>query len=224
MALRLHELHPGRKHVYLCTPTGNELPEMVAHWRALSELLESDLTFVSDGKTLYGECLRQHCLPSWRMRWCTRELKIRPFQTYLIMNAPAISYVGLRADEIDSRQGVDHAEFLGIENRYPLADWGWGINEVVDYLACRGVSVPKRTDCAACPLQTLYEWWRLWRVYPEEYRKAELLESTIGHTFRSDGRDTWPAALKDLRHEFESGRKPKEAIRDSKRMCSWCAR
>lgn len=30
------------------------------------------------------------------------------------------------------------------------------------------------------------------------------------YTFRSRGRDTWPAALPDLRCEFEAGRVPKD--------------
>ena len=36
LALRLAELEP-REYVYVCTPTGDELPEMFAHWRKLGK-------------------------------------------------------------------------------------------------------------------------------------------------------------------------------------------
>lgn len=39
MALRLRELNPDVDYVYVCTPTGNELPEMWEHWRKLGQLL-----------------------------------------------------------------------------------------------------------------------------------------------------------------------------------------
>ncbi len=38
MALRLAEIEP-RDYAYVITPTGNELPEMIAHWRKLMDLL-----------------------------------------------------------------------------------------------------------------------------------------------------------------------------------------
>src|SRR5262245_37676527 len=38
VALRLAEIEP-REYVYLCTPTGDELPAMLAHWAQLEVLL-----------------------------------------------------------------------------------------------------------------------------------------------------------------------------------------
>ena len=32
LALRLAEIEP-REYIYVCTPTGNEPPEMFAHWK-----------------------------------------------------------------------------------------------------------------------------------------------------------------------------------------------
>lgn len=69
--------------------------------------------------------------------------------------------------------------------------------------------MPKRTDCMLCYGQRIGEWYGLWRGRPDEFQKGVDLEERIGHTFRSPRRDTWPAALKDLREEFESGRLPR---------------
>ncbi|HXJ15156.1 MAG TPA: hypothetical protein VNH19_23025 [Candidatus Limnocylindrales bacterium] len=82
------------------------------------------------------------------------------------------------------------------------------------YLQKREVVIPKRTDCMRCFFQRLIEWYELWRDNPTAYADAEQQEAFTGHTFRSPGRDTWPAALSGLRAEFEKGRIPKETRRD----------
>lgn len=48
MALRLAEIEP-RDYTYVITPTGNEFPEMIAHWRHLSDMLGKPLTIASTG-------------------------------------------------------------------------------------------------------------------------------------------------------------------------------
>ena len=48
MALRLAEVEP-REYVYICTPTGRELPEMEAHWSRLETLLGAPLLRVTNG-------------------------------------------------------------------------------------------------------------------------------------------------------------------------------
>lgn len=228
MALRLAEVEP-QDYTYLCTPTGNEMPEMVEHWKRLGDMLGSRILPVTTGVSLQSEIERQKCLPNHRMRWCTRKLKIEPFQRYLLNASPATCYVGIRADEMD-REGVDHEAIGdGIINRYPLVEWGWGIADVLGYLDERGVEIPERTDCAMCFFQRLGEWWRLWKNYPDLYAEAEELEAMVGHTLRSDSRDTWPAGLAGLRREFENGRVPRGATAPMptstrSRMCSYCSR
>ena len=230
MALRLAEIEP-RDYEYVCTPTGNELPPMVAHWQILEELLGKPIRRVSNGETLLGASIRQKCLPNHRMRWCTRILKIEPYQAWLMDKMPCVSYVGIRADEVEQRTG---AILSGdVETRYPLVDWGWGLRDVLEYLECRGVEIPDRTDCALCFYQTLAEWWHLWADYPTEFEKGETIEAAVGHTLRSDKRDSQPAALKALRKKFEKGYVPRgtrlqlelwRGMDDRKAMCSICAR
>lgn len=105
--------------------------------------------------------------------------------------------------------------------RYPLREWGWGLQRVRDYCAERCANPPVRTDCAVCYGQQIGEWYRLWKDWPEKYAEGERWEEKTGHTFRSPSRDTWPAALRDLRAEFESGRMPKERKRVE--VCRVCA-
>jgi 3'-phosphoadenosine 5'-phosphosulfate sulfotransferase (PAPS reductase)/FAD synthetase len=224
MALRLREVHPDIDFQFVCTPTGNELPEMKAHWRHLGDLLGTPLIEVNAGVSLVGLIAQQKAIPNWRMRWCTRKLKIEPFQTYVLSHTPAVTYVGIRADEAGAREGVTEWGD-DVEARFPLVEWGWNLGDVVDYLRLREVEIPKRTDCALCFFQTLGELHTLYRNYPDLYRQGEVLEDWVGHTFRSAQRDSHPAALKDLRVEFENGYEPKpRKMDDRKVMCAVCAR
>jgi hypothetical protein len=199
MALRLAEVEP-RDYTYICTPTGNEPAEMLAHWAHLETLLGQPIVRLTAG-TLEGLIEEQNCLPSHRMRWCTRRLKIEPTIAYVSANAPAVLYVGLRADE-DEREGI-YGDV--VTSDFPFRRWGWVEADVLDYLHQRGVTIPYRTDCEWCYDQTLREWRKLWRDNPESYERAIAWEAKTGHTFRSPLRDTQPAPLILLRSKFEDG-------------------
>jgi len=206
MALRLAEIEP-REYTYICTPTGDELPEMFAHWRRLAELLGQPILPIIGG-TLKRQVEHWNALPNWRQRWCTRTLKIEPFAAWLMKQPkPVTCYIGLRADEPD-RDGGDYASVPQAVMRYPMREWNWCLTDVLAYLACRNVTIPERTDCARCFFQTLGQWWRLWKDHPEIYADAENDERKTGHTWRSPSRDTWPTGLADLRLEFERGQIP----------------
>lgn len=233
LALRLAEVEP-RPYIYVCTPTGDELPPMHAHWDLLERLLGAPLIRLPNAG-LVGAIHQERMIPNWRARWCTRKLKIVPYMAFLRSVAPAVSYVGLRADE-ETREGVSRGGDLAfttgeVRQRYPLREWGWDIDNVLTYLLERGIRIPARTDCGACFYQRLGEWWNLWKTYPDRWAEYEALEQQYGHTFRSLGRDSWPAALTDLRQAFESGRTPKEATEDAQlplferrqQMCRTCA-
>lgn len=200
MALRLAEVEP-RDYRYICNPTGDELPEMEAHWAKLECLLGKSLERVTN-KTLAFWTAEFGALPNWRQRWCTRLLKIEPTIAFLQANSPATLYVGLRADE-ETREGIYSDD---VANDFPLRRWGWGIIEVVGYLKERGIKIPERTDCARCYGQRLVEWKRLLKKHPAIFASAEADESKVGHSYRSPDRDTWPARLSELREAFASRR------------------
>lgn len=219
LALRLAEVEP-RDYEFVCTPTGDELPDMVAHWEKLEGLLGKPITRITAGKTLNDLIQIQNALPNFRMRWCTRMLKIEPVLNWIRQQGePVTMYVGLRADE-ESREGIYSDEVTSV---YPFREWGWGLAEVMDYLEGRGITIPKRTDCARCYHQRLGEWRDLWQNYPALYAEAEAQEAKTGKTFRSPGRDTWPTALKDLRKDFESGRQLRGYTPKNEDVCRVCS-
>jgi hypothetical protein len=134
-------------------------------------------------------------------------------------------YVGIRADEED-RVGMMLDKTDKFVMRKPFVEWGWGLKEVVEYLACKSVTIPERTDCGACFYQRLGEWKDLYEKYPDRYQSYVGIEDRVGYTFRSPGRDTWPASLKELREEFDRGRpiRQRNAKDGGLAACPWCSK
>lgn len=224
MALALREREP-RPYTYVCTPTGDELPEMVAHMMRVESLLRTPVVKLTNG-TLATQIEANHMLPNFRARWCTRLLKLKPFGEFMAAHAPCVAYVGIRDDEDEregTRPGGDSAP-MGTEARqdFPFQRWGWGLEQVWAYLNELGIEIPERTDCARCPYQKLGEWYNLWLNHPAIYADAECDEKRWGHTFRSDQRDTWPASLADLRSKFEAGEKPERSLRMMEKRAGMC--
>lgn len=217
LALRLAEVEP-RDYEFICNETGNELPAMQDHWALLERLLGKPIIRVRHERDLLQEIEFQQMLPSVFARWCTRILKIEPTIAYMEkLPQGSTLYVGLRADE-EERKGL-YGEDITI--RFPMREWGWKEADVWAYLEKRGVCIPKRTDCALCPYQRLGEWRDLWKEHPDVYAQGVALEDKIGATFRSPGRDTWPADLRGLAEDFQRERPLRQYKRaNTCRVCS----
>lgn len=232
LALWLVENEP-RKYEFICNRTGNELPEMLAHWDRLERVLGQPIKPVTHTADLIELCEQMNMLPNFRMRWCTRILKIEPTIAYMeALPEGSTLYVGLRADE-EIRRGIYGEDML---IRFPLREQGWAEADVWRYLAKMGITIPDRTDCGLCPYQRLNEWHSLWQNHPEHWAEGERLEAKTGHTFRSpdphgrltmgagrlmSSRDTWPASMVDLAAEFASGRPLRNTSRgETCRVCS----
>lgn len=233
LALALQEREPNLRPIYFYTPTGDELPDMVAHWERLQCMLRAPLIQPPNTQTLSALIEHFRMLPSSRARWCTRIIKIQSAEAWAAeLPQPVEILVGLRADE-QGRIGGIYGD--GVTARYPLQEWGWGLQEVLDYLRSRQIAIPRRTDCARCPYQRLGEWWDLWKSYPEIYEDAVQDEARVAAwrgkpaTFRNPSRDTWPAGLAKLRERFEQGHVPRGAtINESllgheHRVCRVCS-
>lgn len=206
--------HEPRPYTYVCTPTGDELPEMFEHWRNLGERLGARIYPIMAG-TLKSAIKQQGTLPNFRRRYCTRILKIEPYRKFLLAQAaqgPIVSYVGLRADE-PGRAGGAYADIPGVTMRFPLREWGYDDPMVLRGLADRGVVCPDRTDCARCYHQRIGEWFELWLHHRDIFADAVMDEIETGGTFRTPGRDSWPTSLAEMAAEFEQGRVPVNSLK-----------
>jgi 3'-phosphoadenosine 5'-phosphosulfate sulfotransferase (PAPS reductase)/FAD synthetase len=221
LALAMKERHPELDMEYICTPTGNELPELFCHLDRLEVMLGKPIARLGIGKTLHQLIDEMGMLPNFRARWCTRMLKIEPsIEFMLALPAGSLLYVGLRADEPD-RTGIYGDDVRSV---FPFKEWGWTEADVWRFLDNRGIVIPTRTDCGDCYHQRIVEWRNYWRDHPDLYAESVSIERRHGHTFRSPGRDTWPVSLAELAKDFER-RRPirgdgKINDRGSCRVCS----
>lgn len=230
LAVSLADREP-RNYFFCCTPTGDELPDMLEHMLRLGELLGSRVYPIMGDIGLIEGIKAEGVIPNRRMRWCTRKLKIVPFIAFLrgvAASGPVTVYVGLRADE-PLRVGGLYGHIEGVDIRHPLREWGMTEAQVDGFNEQRGIIIPERTDCARCYHQQIGEWWRLWHDHYQLFAEARDLELEMGQTFREpkfhpDGspvtvtrrgltyaassRDTWPVWLADMETVFAAGHVP----------------
>ena len=204
----------------LFTPTQNELPALAAHMKRVVDLVQKRLILPSN-RGLADWIEHFNALPNNRQRWCTRLIKIEPCIAYLHRHPGSTLCIGLRADE-EVREGLygDHATY-----RYPLREAGLDLDGVLGVCDRYDLRPTFRTDCAVCPYQRLGEWYLLWRDHINLWMQGEAWEAATGHTFRSPSRDTWPAAMKDMRVRFEAGDIPERSLAGMKRdqTCRVCS-
>ena len=119
-------------------------------------------------------------LPSPQNRWCTKYLKLKPFETH-VGDDNVVSYVGLRADE--NRVGYISKK-PNIKTRYPLKEAGIDYNGVISILQDSGLGLPTfmkwgRTNsgCTFCFFQTPFEWVKLFETYPDYFEAAMQYET-----------------------------------------------
>lgn len=112
-------------------------------------------------------------LPSSQMRWCTKVLKIKPFEKY-VGDDEVLMYVGIRADE--NRQAYVSAK-PNIKPMYPFKDDGIGREDVIRILE-ETIGLPDyyswrtRSGCYFCFFQRKSEWVGLLEHHPDLFDLA----------------------------------------------------
>jgi 3'-phosphoadenosine 5'-phosphosulfate sulfotransferase (PAPS reductase)/FAD synthetase len=140
-------------------------------------------------------------LPSSQMRWCTRQLKLKPFEKY-VGEDPVISYVGIRADE--DREGYISTK-PNITARFPFKEHGITLPDVMRILEEAGLGLPDyykwrtRSGCYFCFFQRKAEWAGLLEHHPDLYEEAKRYEKLDPET---NERYTWSQgeSLEELAH------------------------
>lgn len=128
-------------------------------------------------------------LPSPNMRWCTKLLKLKPFEAY-VGEDPVISYVGIRADE--DRIGYISTK-PNIKAVFPLKEAGIDLAGVMKILEDSGIGLPPylkwgrtHSGCYFCFFQRPIEWVRLMETHPDQFEEAaqyEKVSNDPGKTF-----------------------------------------
>ena len=184
LAIYLKDTYPGihEKLEYFFSDTGAELKEVYDFLDKLEAYLGKEIFRLSSGKDFeHWLKLHNNFLPSPRQRWCTRTMKIKPFEAF-VGNDTAISYIGIRADE--NREGyISHKET--IKAVFPFVEDGLIRSDIFKILE-DSVGIPEyyrwrsRSGCYFCFFQRQDEWLGLKRNHPDLFEKAREIERTSG--------------------------------------------
>mgnify|MGYP001361788761 FL=1 len=104
LAIYMRQNHPEIEMEYYFTDTGKELPEVYDFLEKLEGYLGKEIVRLNSDRDFdYWIELYDHFLPSPRQRWCTVNMKLKPFERWikstLDTGGKIISYVAIRADE-----------------------------------------------------------------------------------------------------------------------------
>lgn len=106
LAIYMRDNYPELEVEYYTCDTGKELKETYDLIDSLENYLGKPIKRLaaagnSPESTPFDHflALKGGYLPSSFSRWCTMDMKLKPFEKYLPSNVPVISYVGIRGDE-----------------------------------------------------------------------------------------------------------------------------
>ena len=185
LAVFMRQHHPELDIEYFFTDTGKELPEVYEYLGRLEGFLGQPILRLNPDRD-FDFWLKQYndFLPSPQTRWCTRQLKLRPFEQWLrpkLENGETIySYVAIRSDE-EYREGyASKNERLIV--RLPFKEVGIDKSGVLEILDSAGLGLPAyyawrtRSGCTFCFFQQKIEWVRLKEHHPEAFEEAKAYE------------------------------------------------
>lgn len=238
LAVYLKQKNPSQKYEFVFCDTGKELPETYDYLKKVENYLGEEIIYLDATATLpkgvakdnlFDFLLEQYSgfLPSAQMRWCTRELKIKPFEKY-IKNDNIISYVGIRADE--NREGYISKKET-IKAVFPFKDDGLVLEDIEEILDKSGLGFPDyyswrtRSGCYFCFFQRKAEWVGLLENHPDLFDKSKTYEKTGPN----DKKFTWaekeslndlekPERIRQIKDNYEKVKMQLEKYKKNKRL------
>lgn len=181
LAVYLRDKIPQLEFVFC--DTHKELPETYEYLDRLEAYLQRPIIRLNAQRgfdhwlEMYGGML-----PSAQVRWCTRKLKIEPFEAF-VGDDQVWSYIGIRGDE--NRSGYISTK-PNIHPVYPFKECGLVLTDVERLLEESGLGYPayyewrQRSGCWFCFFQRTHEWIGLKERYPELFAMAKDYESERG--------------------------------------------
>jgi Phosphoadenosine phosphosulfate reductase family len=185
LAVYMRQQAPELNIEYFFTDTGKELPEVYEFLGRLEGFLGKEIIRLNPERD-FDFWLKEfrNFLPSPQTRWCTRQLKIKPFEDWL---RPALragdlinSYVAIRSDE-DYREGYVSTQG-NLKVHLPFRSAGIDKAGVTELLDAAGVGLPEyyrwrsRSGCTFCFYQQKIEWVRLRDEHPDAFEEAKSYE------------------------------------------------
>ena len=199
LALHMRRKYPQINAEYVFCDTGAEIRETYDYLNRLEDLLGKEIITINAldqmgiqkklNRSPFDVVLKEiygGFLPGPQARWCTRKLKIKPFEWY-VGKDQAYSYIGIRADEnrkgYQSRRPPVFSTKPNIIPVYPFKDDGLILSDIKLILEESGLGMPEyyqwrsRSGCFFCFYQQIGEWKRLKEHHPDLFEKAKEYEA-----------------------------------------------
>ena len=198
LAVFMKRTYPQLPLEFVFSDTDSELPETYEFLEKLEALLGQEIHRINaldmlgverkPGRKAFDYILEEQYsgfLPSPRARWCTINLKIKPFEAY-VGDCLAFSYIGIRHDE--AREGYVPKKPPVLSQKpniipvYPFKDHEITLADVREILESSGLGLPKyydwrsRSGCYFCFYQQIGEWQGLKEKHPRLFEMAKAFE------------------------------------------------
>ena len=237
LAVFMRETRPELEIEYFFTDIGKELREVYDYLHCLEGFIGKPIQYLNPDRNFdfwlkeYG-----HYLPSPRSRWCTRQLKLRPFEKWISSDLESgrivNSYVAIRSDEPE-RSGMNATD-PHLKVHFPFREYGIDKASVIEILESSGLGLPayyswrSRSGCTFCFYQQKIEWVRLKREHPDQFEEAKAYEKTAiehGSPFTWSDRESLemleqPERMAEIEADYkarlarEIARRPKNPLRE----------
>lgn len=197
LAVYMRQNYPELDIDYFFTDTGKELPEVYEFLGRLEGFLGKSILYLNPDRD-FDYWLKQfnYFLPSPQTRWCTRQLKLRPFEKWLkpmlTAGEKVYSYVAIRADE--EYRDAYSSKHENLVVKLPFKEDGIDKEGVHELLEISGLNLPAyydwrtRSGCTFCFYQQKVEWVGLLNNHEEAFKEAMAYEKTA---LDNDSPFTW---------------------------------
>ena len=181
LAVYMRQHRPDLDIEFFFTDTGKELPEVYEFLGRLEGYLGKQILRLNPERN-FDFWLKQYnnFLPSPQTRWCTRQLKLKPFEEWvkprLTAGDSVFSYVAIRSDE-EFREGYKGTN-PNMKTVLPFKQDGIDKQGVIELLNASGLGLPRyyewrsRSGCTFCFYQQKIEWVRLMERHPDAFEDA----------------------------------------------------
>jgi hypothetical protein len=187
LAVYMRQHHPELDIEFFFTDTGKELPEVYEFLARLEGFLGKPVLRLNPDRDFdFWLAQYNNFLPSPQTRWCTRQLKLKPFEKWirpaLDAGTQVTTHVAIRSDE-EYREGYS-SKHPNLSVSLPFREDGIDKAAVIEILTASGLGLPRyyswrsRSGCTFCFFQQKIEWVRLMEQHPEAFEEAKRYEKT----------------------------------------------
>jgi 3'-phosphoadenosine 5'-phosphosulfate sulfotransferase (PAPS reductase)/FAD synthetase len=187
LAIHIKDNYPQlhEKMEYFFSDTGAELDEVYEFLGIMESYLGKKIIRIGSGRPFeHWLKVNNDFLPSPRQRWCTVNMKLKPFEEY-VGTDEVISYIGIRADEHRDGYVSTKPNIMAV---FPFKEDELVRDDIYQILRDT-VGVPKyyewrsRSGCYFCFFQRQDEWLGLKRNHPHLFEKAKEIEQKSGNGY-----------------------------------------